>query len=340
MGHQVDVLTMAYRGLPWHENVDGIDVYRIPCIRFKRSVCYTPEMATYVIMAIPVALKRISFEKYHINHSHFIFPDGVIAYCARILTGLPYFITAHGSDVPQYNPNRFKLEHKMLAPLWQKVSRGAQKIICPSEVLQSLIRKHAPQLSTALIPNGINLEKFSPHRQKQDRVLVVTRMFERKGVQYLLRAIKNLPIDYEIHLVGDGPYLKTLKGMIAHKHPDITWWGFLDNQSQEIRELYETSRIFVFPSESENFPIVLLEAMAAGMAIITTEKTGCAEVVGDTGILVRKRDSDAIREALVALVNDRALCARLGKAARKRLEDNFSWRSVARQYLRTFLKAF
>lgn len=143
-------------------------------------------------------------------------------------------------------------------------------------------------------------------------------------------------IHYEIHLVGYGPYLKSLKGMIAHKHPDITWWGFLYNQSQNIRELYETSRIFVFPSESENFPIVLLEAMAAGMAIIVARVTGYAGVVSDTGILVDKRDSEAIRKALVTLINGRALRARLGKAARKRLENNFSWRSVTRQYLHTF----
>ncbi len=79
------------------------------------------------------------------------------------------------------------------------------------------------------------------------------------------------------------------------------FYGYVDNNSPELRELYETASIFVFTSESENFPIVLLEAMAAGAAIITTSGTGCAEVVGDAAILVPPRDPEAIRAALEQL---------------------------------------
>lgn len=174
--------------------------------------------------------------------------------------------------------------------------------------------------------------------EKKNRVLVVTRMFERKGVQYLLEGLKNLDYNYEIHLVGDGPYLKILKGMVDEKHLDIWFWGFLDNQSKEILDLYETSRIFVLPSEAENFPIVLLEAMAAGLAIITTRNTGCAEVVGDTALLVNACDSTSIQKALNRLIHDLGLCKKLGRLARKRLEENFSWNAVIRQYIARYQK--
>jgi glycosyltransferase involved in cell wall biosynthesis len=72
--------------------------------------------------------------------------------------------------------------------------------------------------------------------------------------------------------------------------------------------------------------------MAASMAIITTKGTGCEEVVGDTALLVKSRDPTAIREALTRLIGEPDLCKELGKAARERLENNFNWTVVAKQY--------
>ena len=112
--------------------------------------------------------------------------------------------------------------------------------------------------------------------------------------------------------------------------------GNLDNESQELRELYETSKIFVFTSEAENFPVVLLEAMIAGLAIITTNDTGCAEVVGDGAILVKSKDSSAIKDALLKLIDDPDLCTKLGKITRKRAEDFFSWETVAKKHIKLY----
>ena len=91
-------------------------------------------------------------------------------------------------------------------------------------------------------------------------------------------------------------------------------------------------------SEVENFPIVLLEGMTAGMAIITTKGTGCAEVVKDTAVLVEPKNPDAIREALLKLTQNQELCHELGSAARKRIEDHFSWETVAKQYIEVYKK--
>ena len=110
-------------------------------------------------------------------------------------------------------------------------------------------------------------------------------MFKRKGIQHFFNAVEGLSLDYEIHIVGDGPYLDELKGMAKVLTTPIIFHGFLKNKSKEFVNLMESSRIFVFPSESENFPVVLLEAMDAGMGIITTKDTGCEEVVGNAALL-------------------------------------------------------
>lgn len=338
MGHEVDVVTMGYKGLQKHEVVEGINVYRIPGIRLKKSMCYTPEMLPYVVFAFNFTRKLAKRRKYHINHTHFIFPDGIVAYLLKNVIGLPYIITSHGSDVPGYNPNRFAFQHKLLSPIWKKIALKTEKIICPSEYVRSLILQQNLNIKTSVIPNGIDADKFNSNQEKQNRILLVTRMFERKGVQYFLKALEGFENNYEVHVVGDGPYLGTLKRIANDLKLKINFWGLLDNQSDKLRELYETSRIFAFVSEAENFPIVLLEAMTAGMAIITTTGTGCAEVVKDTALLVEPKNPEAIRDALIKLIQNPELCHDLGNAARKRIEDHFSWETIAGQYISIYKK--
>jgi hypothetical protein len=96
LGHTVDVVTMGYRGLPPRESLGGVTVYRVPCLRFSPSVCTPLELASYLCTAIPTALRLARRNRYEINHTHFIFPDGVAALILRRRTGLPYVVTAHG----------------------------------------------------------------------------------------------------------------------------------------------------------------------------------------------------------------------------------------------------
>jgi glycosyltransferase involved in cell wall biosynthesis len=335
-GHSVDLVTTGFPGLPSKEVLDGVLIHRVRTIRKRRHVCTIPEALSYLIAAAPVTL-RLARHRYDLNHTHFVFPDGCLAWLIHRLTGLPYIITAHGSDIPDYNPDRLRLSHRLLAPLWRLVVGAGRRIICPSRMLQRLVLQAAPGARTTVIPNGIRLNAFASTGAKRQGILIVTRMFERKGVQYALQAIQKLGDgklgQHEVRIVGDGPYLPVLQRQAQQLGSRAEFLGWLDNKSTELRQLYERSSIFLFPSVSENFPIVLLEAMAAGLAIITTEGTGCAEVVGDAALLVPVRDSEAIRMALERLLGDEPLRQQLGESARRRLEERFSWASVTTQHL-------
>jgi glycosyltransferase involved in cell wall biosynthesis len=338
LGHGVDLVTMGFQDLPKYEQINGVNVHRIQCIRAKESVCSTPEMGSYVLSAIPAALRLMRRERYQINHTHFIFPDGLVSSILKKIAGLPYIIIAHGSDVPGYNPNRFKLGHKLLSAPWRKVTQYAEQIFCPSESFKSLVLVCSPGSKVTVIPNGIDKDKFQINGNKKKRILLVSRMFERKGIQYFLRALERLELEHEVNIVGDGPYLRILRQLANNLKVKVRFWGWLENTSPELKELFETSSIFAFTSESENFPIVLLQAMTAGMAIITTKDTGCAEVIGDCGLLVESRNPLAIREALSKLINNPDFCKELGQGARGRLESNFSWTAVAGQYAELYEK--
>jgi glycosyltransferase involved in cell wall biosynthesis len=112
----------------------------------------------------------------------------------------------------------------------------------------------------------------------------------------------------------------------------IHFVGWLENGSDKLKSLYESSSIFVFPSEAENFPICLLEAMLSRNAIITTQGTGCEEVVGSTALLVPSKDPRAIREALDELMKNDELRIRLAELAHTRARKLFDWSMVAKKY--------
>jgi glycosyltransferase involved in cell wall biosynthesis len=336
MGHQVDAVTMGFRGLPTHERIDGINVYRIPCIRRKLFLCNVLEASVYLLLAFPKIRYLVQNNAYHIIHTHFILPDGLMSCLIKLETGQPYIITAHGSDVPGYNPDRLRFAHRLLTPVWRIVTTKADHIIWPSSSIQKIASQQPIKTHNTIIPYGFEINQFQPQSKRKKRILVVTRMLRRKGVQHLIKALDELNLEHSIHIVGDGPYLPVLRKIAANVNAKIKFYGWLNNGSPLFRHLLESSQIFVLPSEAENFPVALLEAMSAGLAIITTKGTGCEDVVGDTGVLVKPRKVHELSCALIKLTENLDLCKKIGKASRERVENYFSWPVVAKQYINLY----
>jgi glycosyltransferase involved in cell wall biosynthesis len=335
-GHSVDLVTMRYGGLPPFEKTGNLSIRRVPCIRRGPVLCHPHEMMSYLCTALPITMKMARENSYDLIHAHFIFPDGILAHFVSKFTGIPYLITSHGSDVPGYNPDRFILLHRIFKPLWKRVVRSASRIVCITHFLEKLVKQAMPEANTVIIPNGFFPGRFRTGKPKRDRILIVSRMFKRKGIQHFLKAVQGLSLEYEIHIAGDGPYLVELKQQAASLTTPVMFHGFLKNDSKQFSDLMETSKIFVFPSESENFPIVLLEAMDAGMGIITTKGTGCEEVVGNTALLAAPRDVEGLRNALVRYMEDPLLLAQFGEKARRRLDERFSWPTIAKRYINIY----
>ena len=338
-GHSVDVVTMGFRGLPSEETVDGIRVRRVDCQRVSESKCTAREAYRYVRRVRPVVRAMVRDNRYDFVHVHFIFPDGIVAWREVAPAGIPFIITAHGSDVPGYNPKRFfRLVHPLLTVLWRRVTRSAAAIVSPSRTLAELIESVGPGVPVHVIANGIDAERFRAST-KRDEILVATRLVERKGVQYLLEALAGSGVAWPATVVGSGEYQAELIKLNESLGRPARMAGWLSNDSPEFKTLLESSAIYVLPSDFENFPVALLEAMAAGCAIVTTSGHGCEEVVGDAAAFVtpgsmdRERCIRELREVLQGLTRDPARCAALGRQARQRLEENFAWPAVARTYV-------
>ena len=137
---------------------------------------------------------------------------------------------------------------------------------------------------------------------------------------------------YTLVICGDGPYKEHLERLIRKLDLDtVQLLGWVTDE--RLRYEYETASIFVLPSSAESFGIVLLEAMASGCAIITTNITGCVEVVADTALLIRPGNADDIKNAVLRLINDDELRCDLGQRGRRRVEEHFTWKRIAQQYI-------
>lgn len=334
-GHEVDVVTMAFKNLPRREHDAGVEIARVPALRRKQATCETHEMLSYVLSAWPRVSWRLSRRPYDIIHCHFLIPTGLLAYLATFGRRIPYVLTAHGSDVPGHNPDRFKKEHRITTPLIRGIMRRAAVTTSPSLYLRDRILEVCGPFNVEHIPNGIDVTRLTP-KPKLRRVLMTGRLLPLKGFQHVLEAAKDLETDFEFHIAGDGPYRSGLEALAKSVRPKVVFHGWLNNDSPLLRDLYETSSIFCLPSECENASIALLEAMLAGMAVITSNSAGCPESIGDAGIVLSPKDPAAVRTALQNLIANPALCADLGAKARQRVLDTFDWNQIGDRYLDLF----
>jgi glycosyltransferase involved in cell wall biosynthesis len=333
-GHRVDVLTMGWGGRSKSDCTPGVRVIEVPALRRRISSAQIWELSLYLPLLLSRAAETFLRRRYDVCHVHFMLPDGVAAWVLRHLFGRHFVVTAHGSDVPGYNPERFLGLHRVLRPVWRRIAHSADAVICPSPTLERLILAEASDTRTIVIPNGFDETRFRADRERLPRILMVSRLFGRKGIHTVLKAFIGLDPPFELHVVGDGPEMAAVSA--ATTHGRIFAHGWIDNADPRLRELFETASIFAFMSCAENFPVCLLEAMAAGLAIVTSAGTGCADVVGDAGVLVAPGDVDGVRAALARLTTEPAAARALGGAARHRLEHHFTWRTVADHHVRLY----
>jgi L-malate glycosyltransferase len=209
----------------------------------------------------------------------------------------------------------------------------------------------APKLS--VIYNGVEIPGLTTNDEKESLraqlgiqngafvIGCVANIQPIKGFEYLIRAISDLAekvVELQVILVGGiemsdknlENYFLKLRSMISANHLDgkIHFLG----SRRDVPALVSIMDIFVLPSLSEGFSNAIIEAMAAGVAVVATTVGGNGEAVmeGGTGLLVPPADPEALVRALTRLYQDKALRKRMGEAARKRAAENFSISQMVR----------
>ena len=332
LGNKVDVVTMGMKGLKEYKKIDGINVYRVKCLRSKKEICHPWEQLSYIISAKKFLKKHMKNSEYDICHCHFIIPTGILALWLKKKFGLKYIITSYGSDLPGYNPDRFKLIHKFTKPTIKNILNNSYGAFAGSKYLTNLGNLIEAKINYKVIREGFDSTKFHP-KEKKKIILSTGRLLERKGFQYLIKAVSEDDLGYEVHICGDGPMMGELKELKKKSKTKIILHGWIDNNSKEYKNLLESASIYSLVSKKENASVSLLEAMSAGCAVITSNVSGCPETIGDSGIAINTEDFGELKLKLLELIKNEKKIKKLGKMARERVLEKYDWNKIIEEYL-------
>ncbi len=227
------------------------------------------------------------------------------------------------------------------------VSRRMDRVVTVSKTsaADAIRAFKLPQHRVRIVHNGIDTGIFRrlDHVEKEPNSLVIVGKTEdkKKGVPFLLKAVQLLKddVDVKVKVVGiqgpdDGYRTKLVQKLgIADR---VTFTGHVG--ADELVRLYSSAEIAVTASLYEGFGLPAAEAMACGTPVVATRAGALPEIVGEhgTGVLVPPADPPALAAAIKRLLADKQLRQRMGDAARKRIEDSFSWDVAARKTLEVY----
>ena len=161
-GYHIHYVTMHFGDLPEYEHIGpNIEVIRIRCGRKRQDSSYLLEMLRFVVAARTRLRDLCQKIQPVLIHAHAILPEGLLAISAtRWSENATLIVTSHGSDVPGYNPDKFKLAHTVLKPLWNSIVSTCDILTAPSNHQANLIRSHRPAQKVQVIPNGVDARTF------------------------------------------------------------------------------------------------------------------------------------------------------------------------------------
>ncbi len=206
-------------------------------------------------------------------------------------------------------------------------------IFVPSDSTgEELIRKGIPSRKIRLFPRGIDIERFSPTRYSSStekrfklgghpRLLYVGRVSKEKNLELLVRVFKQITTrfkDVSLTVVGDGPYMDEMQS--ALRNTPAVFTGYLEGDA--LAGIYAANDLFVFPSTTDTFGNVVLEAQASGLPVVVTDSGGPQENVipGETGLVVTGNNVQAFFDGITEILKKKNRLKDMGKNARKYME--------------------
>lgn len=277
-------------------------------------------------------------------HAHTWYAD-MAGLWIRMLYRIPLVVTLHSME-PLRPWKADQLGSGYLLSTWieRTAVEAADRVIAVSARMREDILAHfrVDPARVVIIHNGIDPDRFRRtaarealvrHGVQEPYVLFVGRITDQKGIFHLLEAAWQLPPEVQVVLCASAPDTPEIEQRLRKavaQHPRVRWIAEMV-PAHEIIQLYSHAAVFACPSVYEPFGLINLEAMACQTPVVASAVGGIVEVVEDgvTGTLVPPADPAALAGALRRLLLDRDRARAMGQAGRRRVEERFSWASVA-----------
>jgi colanic acid/amylovoran biosynthesis glycosyltransferase len=288
----------------------------------------------YFLKLFYQAIPFLNADAYDVIHCHFGM-IGNIGASLKVLGAIEgkVITTFHGLDLSMF------LQGKKKSPYKELFEVGDWFLPISNVWREKLIELGCNEKKIIVHRMGIDLEKFN-FRDRQAKVeetvklLTIARLTEKKGVEYGIRAVAKVLKAYknlEYNIIGDGELREELEKLIielkAYDRVKILGW----KKQEEVITIMEESDLFLSPSvtaqngDREGIPVVLMEALAIGLPVLSTLHSGIPELIqnGKSGFLVPERDVDSLAKRLEFLLNNQQMWSQMSCAGRTFVEENY-----------------
>jgi glycosyltransferase involved in cell wall biosynthesis len=275
-------------------------------------------------------LGTINVALIHIHGSHYAsFYRKMIFILLAKMAGKKVLFHCHGSRFDQFY---------LKGPSWQKrlirkILSLCDRVVVLSPFWKTFFEEFLDVNLLSILPNAIILSNYQSPGNKEKKlggkpiVLFAGEVGERKGVYDLLAVIPRLVLKFPqvtVRFAGNGDLEKirhTVKSLKIEEHVELTDWV----TSETLIDYYYESVLFVLPSYHEGLPMAILEAMACGLAVVSTRVGGIPELIreGENGFLIDPGDQGGLEEALSALLADPSRREQMGRNNIEKIRDEY-----------------
>lgn len=325
-GYVVTILTsnLGGKNLPQVEHHPNLLIKRLSSFEFAHSAII-PSLLWYLLRAPKQTI-------FHLHLGQVYVPEMV--WLASKLRGIPYVVHYHLDVEPSGKLGfLFVWWKRWIQPV---IIRGSSHVITLSPEQSTLVEGRYGKSSTQVtfISNGVGNTFLEIGRHTREfrtplRLLFVGRLSVQKRPERLIEALNLVKASVTLTIVGEGEDRAKHEALVLKLGlKNVLFRGALYNQ--DLLEAYRSSDVFVLPSDREGMPLVLLEAMAAGLPVIGSDVLGIHELIKDVGILVSDPSAATFAVAIETLVQDQALLIALSQKSFQEA-NRYSWSSLVKK---------
>lgn len=337
-----------YKYLPFGLGTLAYDGGIVP--KLKQNKLNYLQVPSFILMQFVKVLQLVKLLSIEVIHAHWIIPQGLIAviYKTFINSKVKILVTSHGGDILGFRGI-------VGTVLKRFVLRRIDRLTVVSNALRDEAVKYGCTCDIQVSPMGIDTRTFSPDRSDASIrseygiigpfLLFVGRLVEKKGVEYLIRAMPKVLASQpstKLLIVGDGPLKKQLEELTngLQLQEGIIFAG--SKPHEQLPSYFASADIFIGPSivaesgDSEGFGLVFAEAMSCGTPVIASDLPAVRDIVidGKTGFLVRQKDSTQIAERIIDVLSTVDALDLMRTTARDHIVKNFEWDIVTQNYVK------
>ena len=354
-GHEVTVVTYRDGDVPYYENDNGVDVYRVDNYIIQPNN-FTDWVLQLNFNMITKATEIINKKgKFDVIHAH----DWLVAYSAKSLKqsfDIPMIATIHATEAGRNSGIHDETQRYINDTEWM-LTYEATEVIVNSNFMKCELQRlfGLPFEKIDVIPNGIsqtiydNVVKDYDFRRKfasdNEKIILFTgRLVYEKGIQNLIAAMPKVLNGYhdsKLVICGKGGMINELKEQVKFLGIEnkVYFTGQLNRK--DICKMYKCADVAVFPSTYEPFGVVAIEAMSAEIPVVVSDIGGLNEIVehGINGMKSYTGNANSLADSILSLLLNEQLCSNIVKNAKRKVKEVYNWQKIAQDTHFTYQKA-